>query len=197
MPAGGPAAMSSETDIETSTSVEAASAVERTDVTIKLPRVTKPGRVPIKSWAIDLDPRTLEQATNVSNLPFAIDHVALMPDGHAGYGMPIGGVLFADKAVVPYAIGVDIGCGVALVETDLTVDDLPPAELDKVLASIDRGVPTGHYGLKTPVDREVVLAEMGVAKPESVKDAWFDRARSQLGTLGGGNHFLELQRDEA
>ena len=70
-----------------------------------LPIVTKPGRVPIKSWAGELDPRTLEQATNVSNLPFAIDHVALMPDGHAGYGMPIGGVLFADKAVVPYAIG--------------------------------------------------------------------------------------------
>ena len=71
-----------------------------------LPIVTKPGRVPIKSWAGELDPRTLEQATNVSNLPFAIDHVALMPDGHAGYGMPIGGVLFADKTVVPDVIGV-------------------------------------------------------------------------------------------
>jgi tRNA-splicing ligase RtcB (3'-phosphate/5'-hydroxy nucleic acid ligase) len=162
-----------------------------------LPIVTKPGRVPIKSWAGALDPRTLEQATNVSNLPFAIDHVALMPDGHAGYGMPIGGVLFADKAVVPYAIGVDIGCGVALVETDLTVEDLPSAALDAVLADIDRGVPTGFHGLKTPVDREVALESMGVAKPESVKDVWFDRALSQLGTLGGGNHFLELQRDEA
>ena len=162
-----------------------------------LPVVTKPGRVPIKSWTGELDPRTLEQATNVSNLPFAIDHVALMPDGHAGYGMPIGGVLFADKAVVPYAIGVDIGCGVALVETDRTVEDLPTAELDKVLASIDRGVPTGYHSLKTPVDREVALEAMGIAKPELVKDAWFDRALGQLGSLGGGNHFLELQRDEA
>jgi tRNA-splicing ligase RtcB len=162
-----------------------------------LPVVTKPGRVPIKSWAGALDMRTLEQATNVSNLPFAIDHVALMPDGHAGYGMPIGGVLFADKAVVPYAIGVDIGCGVALVETDLTVGDLPTAALDAVLASIDRGVPTGYHSLKSPVDREVALEAMGIAKPESVKDAWFDRALGQLGSLGGGNHFLELQRDEA
>ena len=162
-----------------------------------LPVVTKPGRVPIKSWAGELDPRTLEQATNVSNLPFAIDHVALMPDGHAGYGMPIGGVLFADKAVVPYAIGVDIGCGVALVETDLTVEDLPTADLVEVLASIDRGVPTGFHALKTPVDREVALEAMGIAKPESVKDVWFDRALGQLGSLGGGNHFLELQRDEA
>jgi tRNA-splicing ligase RtcB (3'-phosphate/5'-hydroxy nucleic acid ligase) len=178
--------------IETSETSSAAEAKATT-----LPVVTKPGRVPIKSWAGELDTRTLEQATNVSNLPFAIDHVALMPDGHAGYGMPIGGVLFADKAVVPYAIGVDIGCGVALVETNLTVDDLPAAELDEVLASIDRGVPTGFHALKTPVDREVALEAMGIAKPESVKDAWYDRALGQLGTLGGGNHFLELQRDEA
>ena len=92
------------------------------DVAATLPRVTKPGRVPIKCWAPDLEGSALEQATNLSNLPFAIGHVALMPDAHAGYGMPIGGVLFADKAVVPYAIGVDIGCGVALVETDLTVE---------------------------------------------------------------------------
>jgi tRNA-splicing ligase RtcB (3'-phosphate/5'-hydroxy nucleic acid ligase) len=82
-----------------------------------LPQIRKPGRVPIKSWAPDLEGSVLEQATNISNLLFAIRHVALMPDAHGGYGMPIGGVLFADGAVVPYAIG----CGVALVETDLTV----------------------------------------------------------------------------
>jgi RNA-splicing ligase RtcB len=80
-----------------STNTETSEAAS-TEVTTP-PIVTKPGRVPIKSWAGELDPRTLEQATNVWNLPFAIDHVALMPDGHAGYGMPIGGVLFADKAV--------------------------------------------------------------------------------------------------
>ena len=88
----------------------------------RLPWVRKPGRVPIKSWAFPLEDGALEQATNLSNLPFAIDHVALMPDAHKGYGMPIGGVLFAERAVVPYAIGVDIGCGVPLAETDLTVD---------------------------------------------------------------------------
>jgi len=93
-----------------------------------LPRVRKPGKVPIKNWAPDLEGSALEQATNLSNLPFAIRHVALMPDAHAGYGMPIGGVLFADGAVVPYAIGVDIGCGVALVETDLTVETLSSRE---------------------------------------------------------------------
>ena len=104
-----------------------------------LPWVRKPGLVPIMSWAVPLEGSALEQATNLSNLPFAIDHVALMPDAHAGYGMPIGGVLFADRAVVPYAIGVDIGCGVALVETDLTVETMAPDELDRVLEAIDAG----------------------------------------------------------
>jgi RNA-splicing ligase RtcB len=161
--------------IETS---ETSSAAATTD----LPVVTRPGRVPIKSWAGELDRRTLEQATNVSNLPFAIDHVALMPDGHAGYGMPIGGVLFADKAVVPYAIGVDIGCGVALVETDLTVESMSSDELDRVLAFIDQGVPTGFQTLDAPVEREEAEALMGVVMPASVKDVWFEKALWQLGT---------------
>jgi tRNA-splicing ligase RtcB len=158
--------------------------------------VRKPGRVPIKSWAFPLEDGALEQATNLSNLPFAIDHVALMPDAHQGYGMPIGGVLFAERAVVPYAIGVDIGCGVTLAETDLTVESLKPDELENVLEAIVAGVPTGFGTLEVPVDREVAEAAMGVAKPLSVRAAWFERVLSQLGTLGGGNHFLEIQRDE-
>jgi len=162
-----------------------------------LPWVRKPGLVPIMSWAVPLEGSALEQATNLSNLPFAIDHVALMPDAHTGYGMPIGGVLFAARAVVPYAIGVDIGCGVALVETDLTVETLTPDELDRVLEAIDAGVPTGFQKLDAPVDREVAGTAMGLERPASVKEAWLDRALWQLGTLGGGNHFLELQRDEA
>jgi tRNA-splicing ligase RtcB len=152
--------------------------------------------VPIKSWAFPLEDGALEQATNLSNLPFAIDHVALMPDAHQGYGMPIGGVLFAERAVVPYAIGVDIGCGVTLAETDLTVESLKPDELENVLEAIVAGVPTGFGTLEVPVDREVAEAAMGVAKPLSVRAAWFERVLSQLGTLGGGNHFLEIQRDE-
>ncbi len=162
-----------------------------------LPWVRKPGLVPIMSWAVPLEGSALEQATNLSNLPFAIDHVALMPDAHTGYGMPIGGVLFAERAVVPYAIGVDIGCGVALVETDLTVETLAPDQLDRVLEAIDAGVPTGFQKLDAPVDREVAGTAMGLERPASVKEAWLDRALWQLGTLGGGNHFLELQRDEA
>jgi len=185
--------MTSETDTETSTTVT----LDTSDVAATLPRVTRPGRVPIKSWVVELDARTQEQATNLSNLPFAIDHVALMPDAHAGYGMPIGGVLFADKAVVPYAIGVDIGCGVALVETDLTVDTLGADGLKLVLGQLARDVPVGRDSQPKPVDRDAALAEIGLELPASVPAPWFDRAVNQLGTLGSGNHFLELQRDEA
>ncbi len=163
----------------------------------RLPIVSRPGGVPIKSWAADLEGSALEQATQLSDLPFAIDHVAVMPDAHAGYGMPIGGVLFADRAVVPYAIGVDIGCGVALVETDLTVETLTRLELEAVLAQIARDVPVGMRRQPKPVERRAAADEIGLVLPRSVDPAWFARAVDQLGTLGSGNHFLELQRDEA
>ena len=159
------------------------------------PTVLTRGRVPIKSWAADLEAGALDQAINLSNLPFAIRHVALMPDAHMGYGMPIGGVLFADRAVVPYAIGVDIGCGVALVETDLTVNQLSRGRLERVLEEIERRVPTGTSSQKRRIDRAAAEAEIGLAVPDSVDERWFERAVQQLGTLGSGNHFLELQRD--
>ena len=153
------------------------------------------GGVPILSWADALDASAREQAHNLSNLPFAIDHVALMPDAHAGYGMPIGGVLFADRSVVPYAIGVDIGCGVALLETDLTVDDLRPGDLEALLRSIASRVPVGFEKHRGRVDRDRAEDEIGIARPACVKEEWLLRALPQLGTLGGGNHFLEVQRD--
>ncbi len=158
-------------------------------------RILEGGRLPILSWAPELDATAHQQAVNLANLAVAIDHVALMPDAHAGFGMPIGGVLFADRAVVPFAIGVDIGCGVALAATDLRVRDLPPERLDRVLAAIERRVPTGHRGHERTVDREAALAEIGLERPESIRAAWLDQGLQQLGTLGGGNHFLELQRD--
>ncbi len=154
-----------------------------------------PGGVPIHSWAPSVERSALEQAMNVARLPIAIDHVALMPDAHAGYGMPIGGVLFADAAVVPYAIGVDIGCGVAFVETDLTVGSLGRRGLRDVLEGIERSVPTGTRSQAHPADRRRAEAEIGLERPASIERAWWERGIDQLGTLGSGNHFLELQRD--
>jgi tRNA-splicing ligase RtcB len=155
------------------------------------------GGVPIHSWAAALERTALEQAVNLARLPFAIDHVALMPDAHAGYGMPIGGVLFAAAAVVPYAIGVDIGCGVAFVETDLTVATLRRRDLERVLETIEDGVPTGTRSQRRPVDRRRAAAEIGIERPASIEPGWWEHAVDQLGTLGSGNHFLEVQHDEA
>jgi tRNA-splicing ligase RtcB (3'-phosphate/5'-hydroxy nucleic acid ligase) len=155
------------------------------------------GGVPIQSWAPELEQSALTQAVNLARLPFAIDHVALMPDAHAGYGMPIGGVLFADAAVVPYAIGVDIGCGVAFAETDLTVASLGQRGLRRVLEAIQRSVPTGTRSQARPVDRGRAESEIGLELPASIERAWWERGVDQLGTLGSGNHFLEVQRDAA
>jgi tRNA-splicing ligase RtcB len=162
---------------------------------VRLPIVLQRGGVPIHSWADPLEGSALDQAVNLSRLPFAIDHVALMPDAHTGYGMPIGGVLFADAAVVPYAIGVDIGCGVALVETDLAVEAVTRRELDRALDAIAARVPVGTRSQPARVDRERALAEIGLPVPDSIAGAWLDHAIDQLGTLGSGNHFLELDRD--
>jgi tRNA-splicing ligase RtcB (3'-phosphate/5'-hydroxy nucleic acid ligase) len=158
-------------------------------------KVLSEGRIPVKSWAPKLDPGATEQSINLANLPFAMSHVALMPDAHSGFGMPIGGVLFADKAVVPYGIGVDIGCGVTLARTDLTVDKLKRDRLGRVLEKIDKSVPTGMRSHDRKVDVAEAVAEIGLEVPDSIQKPWFDRAIDQIGTLGSGNHFLEVQRD--
>ncbi len=165
-------------------------------------------RVPIKSWAYDLDEGTIKQITNAANLPMVIDHVALMPDAHRGYGVPIGSVIFTDKAVVPYAIGSDIGCGVQVARTNLVWEDnFDPEKLRNVLRQIQLDIPTGFSTHKrepfSPLDVERKLEAKGiditdtVFKQETTQFSfWVERAQVQVGTLGGGNHFLEVQRDE-
>ena len=155
-------------------------------------------RLPIYSWATDIEAGALRQARNLGNLEVAVDHAALMPDAHSGFGMPIGGVLFTDGAVVPYAIGVDIGCGVQVARTNLVWEDsLTPEKLRAVLRQIQRDVPTGFsVHAKAPLTRDRMLELMGVEVPGSVAGPWVDRAMVSLGTLGGGNHFLEVQRDD-
>ena len=121
-----------------------------------------------------------------------------MPDAHSGFGMPIGGVLFTEGAVVPYAIGVDIGCGVQLARTNLVwEDDFTPEKLRNVLRQIQRDVPTGFAVHKQPPLKLIGCSSSSAAsRPASIARGWLDRALVSLGTLGGGNHFLEVQRDE-
>lgn len=166
-----------------------------------LPRVFKPeGGRPIKSWATSVEPGAVEQAINLARLPFALSHVALMPDAHQGYGMPIGGVLFADAAVVPYAIGVDIGCGVILAESDLGRSDLTAERLTAIGNQILRDVPVGlppGGNRSTPMDGLALLDDMDYAAlPDSIQADWWVGALRQIGTLGGGNHFIELLVDD-
>ncbi len=78
------------------------------------------GEIPIKSWAEEVEEGALAQAINLSNLSFTYKHIALMADVHQGFGMPIGGVMAADGMIIPNAVGVDIGCGITAVKTDLT-----------------------------------------------------------------------------
>lgn len=147
---------------------------------------------PIKLWLDDIEDGALEQAKNLSNLPFAFKHIAIMPDSHQGYGMPIGGVLATRNVVVPNAVGVDIGCGMCAVKTDIK-RDLSIDEVKEIIGKIREAVPVGfnHHdekqeweGFKTaPTHLEIVEQEI-------------DSARYQIGTLGGGNHFIELQRGD-
>jgi tRNA-splicing ligase RtcB len=155
-------------------------------------------RLPIYSWAADLEAEALRQARNLGNLEVAVDHAALMPDAHAGFGMPIGGVLFTQGAVVPYAIGVDIGCGVQIARTNLVWEDsFTPEKLRNVLRQIQRDVPTGFAVHKRPpMARDRLLELLGLPVPSAIERGWLDRAAVSLGTLGGGNHFLEVQRDD-
>lgn len=156
-------------------------------------------RVPIKNWSGNLDEKTLQQATNLSNLPFIHKWLSLMPDAHAGYGMPIGGVMAAKAAVVPYAIGVDIGCGVMLVDLNLKKEQLMSKDggtFGGVLALTAKSVPTGFSAHKNAFTQDVAVGFIEKDPPSSLPDGAWGKSLFQLGTLGGGNHFLEFQVDE-
>ncbi len=161
------------------------------------------GMLPVKVWlasAGQLESGCLEQAQNLARLPFAFRHVALMPDVHQGYGMPIGGVLATKDVVVINAIGVDIACGIAFVQTDIPADILgkyntPGGPLKNYITDqIMRAVPTGFDHHKTPQESQA-LKDFEPRYPVNELMPELDAARYQLGTLGGGNHFIELQAD--
>lgn len=152
-------------------------------------RIILTEKLPIKLWLNDIEKGALEQAKNIANFPYAIQHVAIMPDAHQGYGMPIGGVLAAKGVVIPNAVGVDIGCGMCAVKTNITTVTME--ELKNVMTDIRKRVPLGMKRHKKPQDKNLMpdLPCGPIAKRE------YGNALKQLGTLGGGNHFIELQKD--
>ena len=150
-------------------------------------------RIPIKMWADRIDENALAQAHNLASLPYAFHHIALMPDVHCGLGMPIGGVLATKGVVVPNAVGVDIGCGMCAIKTSLRVEDIDDKRIRRVLSAIRNRVPLGFDHHKELQDELLLPQGHDVESMPYVKTQQI-AARHQLGTLGGGNHFIEIQK---
>ena len=144
--------------------------------------------LPIKSWCMEPEEGAVLQATHIARLPFAHHHIALMPDTHQGYGMPIGGVLAAVDAIIPNAVGVDIGCGMLACKT--TLRDISKGDIKQIMGLLRKTIPVGFHHRKTPQDIPAPPEKAAVVKAE------YERARYQAGTLGGGNHFIEIQRGD-
>jgi tRNA-splicing ligase RtcB len=153
-------------------------------------RVIDSEKLPIKLWLETIEDEALAQARNLANLPFAFRHIAIMPDSHVGYGMPIGGVLATRGVIIPNAVGVDIGCGMMAVKTSLT--DVDEATLKSIMGEIRKVVPVGFDHHKEPRTWE------GFDRAPDIKiiQGELNSARHQLGTLGGGNHFIEIQKGD-
>lgn len=148
----------------------------------------------VLNWATELDPAALEQAQRAASMPFVEGHVALMPDAHVGLGATVGSVIPTRGAVIPSAVGVDIGCGMIAVECPFTADRLPD-DLTRLHSEIERVVPAG---VGRGHDRAQAAAADLLADPraEQLTDAQRKVAAKQLGTLGSGNHFVEVCLDE-
>ncbi len=153
-------------------------------------KVNTSQKLPIKMWLDDIEEGALAQARDLANLFFAWKWIALMPDSHQGYGMPIGGVMATQEMIVPNAVGVDIGCGMIASKLSLTEIDLPMVK--EIMGRIRKTIPVGFKhndsaqkwkGFDDAPDIPIVQQEL-------------NSARKQLGTLGGGNHFIEIQRGD-
>jgi tRNA-splicing ligase RtcB len=167
------------------------------------------GGVPVKVWTADLEPEARRQLENVSRLPIVHGHIAAMADVHVGIGATVGSVIPTKGAIVPAAVGVDLGCGMNAVQLSITAKDLPTS-LGKIRSAIEAAVPVGfdmhgaakghggkreksakpmEKGLRQIVERNPRIASM----QKNFEETWI----RQLGTLGGGNHFIEVCLDES
>ena len=160
---------------------------------------------PVKVWAEDLDKGAVKQLLNVSLIPFIHNHVAVMPDAHVGMGCTIGTVIPTHKAIIPAAVGVDIGCGMMAAKTNITAKDLPD-NLSKIRNSIEKIIPLGpgrchrkEYSLNKTKNQFVSQGEVNQFlknDPDEMFGITTGKWREQIGSLGGGNHFIEICIDE-
>ena len=147
------------------------------------------------SWASIVDDHTLDQAATAASLPFVRGPLVLMPDAHFGLGATIGSVIATEGAVIPAAVGVDIGCGMAALAVPIERALLTDAALKEVVARwvrhIPAGVGKGHVKGNDPGEKWIA------ENPFPLTDKQRGTARAQFGSLGSGNHFLELCLDES
>jgi tRNA-splicing ligase RtcB len=162
-------------------------------------------RVPVKIWTDDVDEKSKQQLANIASLPFIHHHVAAMPDVHLGIGATIGSVIATHKAIIPAAVGVDIGCGMVACRLSITGNELDEKSLRKVFDQISRDVPVGrdqHRDERALVEAAAPFASrldaMTQKHPQLLKAfGKFSKWMNQMGTLGGGNHFIEVCLDES
>jgi tRNA-splicing ligase RtcB len=167
-------------------------------------RVLSSGRIPVKIYTDDIEAEAQKQLHELSTLPFIFKHVAAMPDVHAGIGATIGSVIPTRGAIIPAAVGVDIGCGMSAVQLSLKASDLPD-NLFNLRAQIEQIVPVGFTQHKEQVIDSEIIKTMdtpleGLLQKHptllKMKKNFHENWQQQVGTLGGGNHFIEICLDE-
>jgi tRNA-splicing ligase RtcB len=162
------------------------------------------GLVPVKVYTGEIEPAARQQLVNISRLPIVHHHVAAMPDVHLGIGATVGSVIPTKRAIIPAAVGVDIGCGMMATRTSLTANELDESSLKKLFNQVTRDVPVGfgqhgdrdarsHAAKAFQKPLQKILGKHGgIGKRIGKNSSWVH----QLGTLGGGNHFIEVCLDE-
>lgn len=139
---------------------------------------------------VQLEDEALKQLQNLAEMPFIYKHIAVMPDAHWGMGSTVGSVIATQGAIIPAAVGVDIGCGMMAVRLPFNIDVIE--NVSKLRSSIERSIPVGFDSNKEVTDR--VSTSINLVKPDG--EAISKKHLLQLGTLGGGNHFIEICYDQ-
>lgn len=146
------------------------------------------------TWAVDYDGETIAQAQRAASMDIVTGHVALMPDAHVGIGATIGSVIPTSSAVIPSAVGVDLGCGMIAVHTDLRAEHMPD-DLTPLLSQIERSVPAGVGQGKLAPSTDAYTWMRDHPTPSALSAKQAAKALSQFGSLGSGNHFVEVCLD--
>lgn len=161
-------------------------------------KVISDTKVPIKVWADDLEPEAEQQLRNMANMPFVFKHISAMADAHAGRGSAVGTVAATSGAICPSTVGVDIGCGMCALKLPFKIDEFK--NLPALRHSIERSIPTGKFGNKILTDSATIafesLGQLSQTAKDEIRNGVFEKSALALGTLGGGNHFIELCYDQ-